>query len=269
MRGRLSVASALTEKAFADRRSPRLEALEALGNPCLARLEDARGERGRPSCRRLSQRLQRPRRSPGARYSVAARRYLRCLTASAHGLMTGPHAEGRRRPKKGSVPSRCSSRFRALRAEAKARDAPRDRAFLFVPFVLGAGLATPRSDVRVSRRNGGYAPAADRGLREGLQRRSRGRRRRDDGRLLVYNNVGIAPPLLRARIFAGLGFCVLPRPERLFIGAVLGYSRRKGPAGTSRSSSSATAPSSSARSSSPARGLSIGWSIVRRRSPTP
>ena len=258
----MSVASALTEKAFDDRRRPDWEALEALGiraSRGLKKLEPheviAMSPLYRSVCNDLAA-------AQAARYSAPLVEYLRGLTASAHSLMYGPHAKDDDDRKKGSVRRAWLVAFpRAVRKRKRAMLLA--TALFFVPFVLGAGLALhdPTFAFRV------VPEAMLRPLTEAYAKGFSSGREAGEGAMMagfyVYNNVGIALRCFALGIFAGLGSAFYLVQNGLFIGAVLGYVASQGAGGNivlfivghGSLELGAIVLAGGA-------GLSIGWSIV-------
>lgn len=160
-----------------------------------------------------------------ARYSAPLVEYLRGLTAAAHGVLYGPHAQRR------SAEDRLQRAWlvafpRAVRAHGRAMLLA--TALFFVPLAIGAALTlkNPTFAFRV-------APEAMlRPLSEAYARGFGEGRDAGEGTLMagfyVYNNVGIALRCFALGIFGGLGSAFYLVQNGLTIGAILGYVASQG-----------------------------------------
>ncbi|MFO0743251.1 MAG: stage II sporulation protein M [Labilithrix sp.] len=258
----MSVASALTEKAFADRRRADWETLEALGVKAsrgLKKLDPTEVVLVSPLYRSVCNDLAA---AQAARYSAPLVEYLLGLTAATHSLVYGPHARGREDERHGSLRRAWLVAFpRAVRA--KKREMLLATALFFVPFVLGAllTLRDPTFAFRV------VPEAMLRPLTEAYARGFGDGREAGDGAMMagfyVYNNVGIALRCFALGIFAGLGSAFYLVQNGLSIGAILGYVASQGAGanigifivGHGSLELGAIVLAGGA-------GLSIGWSIV-------
>jgi len=259
----MSLASALTEKAFAERRRPDWEALGALGAKAqkggIKKLEPADVVRVSPLYRSVCADLAT---AQAARYSAPLVDYLLGLTAAAHGMMYGPHAKRDDEKRKGSMRRAWLVAFpRAVRA--RKREMLLAAALFFIPFTLGAllTLRDPTFAFRV------VPEAMLRPLTEAYSKGFDGGRETGEGALMagfyVYNNVGIALRCFACGIFLGLGSAFYLVQNGLSIGAVLGYVASQGAGGNiglfiighGSLELGAIVLAGGA-------GLSIGWSIV-------
>lgn len=258
----MSAPSALTEKAFADRRRPDWEALEALGVKAsrgLSRLAPEDVVLVSPLYRSVVNDLAAAR---AARYSAPLVEYLLGLTASTHALVYGPHARGDEDERRGSVRRTWLVAFpRAVRA--RKREMLLAAALFFVPFTLGAllTLRDPTFAFRV------VPEAMLRPLTEAYAKGFSEGREAGEGAMMagfyVYNNVGIALRCFALGIFAGIGSAFYLVQNGLSIGATLGYVASQGAGGNigtfivGHGSLELGAIVLAGGS-----GLSIGWSIV-------
>jgi uncharacterized membrane protein SpoIIM required for sporulation len=258
----MSVASALTERAFAERRRADWEALEALGvraSRGLSKLSPEDVVHLSPLYRSVCNDLAA---AQAARYSAPLVEYLLGLTASTHGLIYGPHARGDEDKSRGSVRRAWLVAFpRAVRN--RRREMLLAAALFFVPFALGA-LLTLRDPTFAFR----IVPEAMlRPLTDAYAKGFDGGRESGEGMLMagfyVYNNVGIALRCFALGIFAGLGSAFYLVQNGLSIGAILGYVASQGAGanigvfivGHGSLELGAIVLAGGA-------GLSIGWSIV-------
>lgn len=258
----MALASTLTERAFAERRQKSWDELDSL-----SRKSTQQGLRAlaadevsdlpslyRDVCADLAA-------AQAARYSAPLVDYLRGLTATAHGILYGPHAA---RDRDGSVAVRRTWLVAFPRAVRK-----RWRAMLlatglfFIPLAIGLVLTLrdPSFAFRVAP-EAMLRPLADayaRGFDEG--------RDAGEGTMMagfyVYNNVGIALRCFALGIFGGLGSAFYLVQNGLTIGAILGYVATQGAGanigtfiiGHGSLELGAIVLSGGA-------GLSLGWSIV-------
>ena len=258
----MAVASALTERAFAERRQKGWDELDSL-----SRKSTARGLRAlaaeevselpalyRDVCADLAA-------AQAARYSAPLVDYLRGLTATAHGILYGPHAA---RAREGDVAVRHAWLVAFPRAVRKRRRAMLlATALFFIPLAIGLVLTLrdPSFAFRVAP-EAMLRPLADayaRGFDEG--------RDAGEGTMMagfyVYNNVGIALRCFALGIFGGLGSAFYLVQNGLTIGAILGYVATQGAAanigtfiiGHGSLELGAIVLSGGA-------GLSLGWSVV-------
>jgi uncharacterized membrane protein SpoIIM required for sporulation len=223
----MAVASALTERAFADRRRKSWDALDSL-----SRKSTRRGLRAldpddvaqlpalyRDVCCDLAA-------AQAARYSAPLVDYLRGLTATAHGILYGPHAAKSRDDRMAirqawmvAFPRAVRKRWRAMLLAT---------GLFFIPLAIGIVLTLhdPSFAFRV---------APEKMLRPLAEAYARGF---DDGRdagegtmmagFYVYNNVGIALRCFALGIFGGLGSAFYLVQNGLTIGAILGYVATQG-----------------------------------------
>ena len=259
----MAVASALTEKAFADRRQKSWDELESL-----ARTTSRRGLRKlatddvvrlpslyRDACSDLAA-------AQAARYSAPLVDYLRGLTASAHTILYGPHA--RARGEGGQVrlqhawlvafPRAVRHRWRAMSLAA---------CLFFVPLVIGVVL-TLRDPTFAFR----IAPESMlRPLAEAYKSGFDAGRDAGEGAMMagyyVYNNVGIALRCFALGIFGGIGSAFYLVQNGLSIGAILGYVASQG-AGANIGTFIVGHGSLElgAIVLSGGAGLSLGWSVI-------
>jgi uncharacterized membrane protein SpoIIM required for sporulation len=224
----MSLASTLTERAFADRRQREWDELDALthkaknlGVKKLA-LEDVL--RLSPLYRSVCADLAA---AQAARYSAPLVDYLLGLTAAAHTVVYGPHARGREDGRKGNVRRAWLVAFpRAVRRFK--REMLIATALFFVPFALGCllTLRDPTFAFRV------VPEAMLRPLTEAYAKGFSAGREAGEGAAMagfyVYNNVGIALRCFALGIFGGLGSAFYLVQNGLSIGAVLGYVASQG-----------------------------------------
>ena len=259
----MAVASALTERAFAERRQKSWDDLDSL-----SRKSSRRGIRKldtadvaqlpslyRDVCADLAA-------AQAARYSAPLVDYLRGLTASAHAILYGPHA--RARGEGGEVRIQHAWMFAFPRAIRK-----RWRAMLlatslfFIPLAIGAVLTLrdPSFAFRI-------APEAMlRPLADAYAKGFDAGRDVGEGTMMagyyVWNNVGIALRCFALGIFGGIGSAFYLVQNGLAIGAILGYVASQGAGdnigifivGHGSLELGAIVLSGGA-------GLSLGWSIV-------
>jgi uncharacterized membrane protein SpoIIM required for sporulation len=259
----MTIASALTEKAFADRRRKDWEALDALTIEAqrrgIRRLSAESVVRFSPLYRSVCADLAA---AQAARYSAPLVDYLLGLTAAAHAVLYGPHARGREDGSGGRVRDAWLVAFpRAVRRRRRAMLLA--AALFFVPLALGAALTMrdPTFAFRVAP-EGMLRPLAEayaRGFDDGRQA--------GEGVMMagfyVYNNVGIALRCFALGIFCGLGSALYLVQNGLSIGAIFGYVASQGAGaniglfivghGSLELGAIVLAGGS---------GLSIGWSIV-------
>ena len=217
----MAVASALTERAFSDRRRKSWDALDTLSRKStrlgLRKLDpDDVGQLPalyRDVCSDLAA-------AQAARYSAPLVDYLRGLTATAHGVLYGPHA-ARSREGRGGVRQAWMVAFpRAVRMRWRAMLLA--TALFFVPLAIGVALTLHEPSFA-------YRVAPEAMLRPLTEAYARGF---DEGRdagegtmmagFYVYNNVGIALRCFALGIFGGLGSAFYLVQNGLTIGAILG-----------------------------------------------
>jgi uncharacterized membrane protein SpoIIM required for sporulation len=227
----MSVASTLTEAAFAERRRLEWEELDALSLKAqrrgIRKLEPDEVLRMSPLYRSVCADLAA---AQAARYSAPLVDYLLGLTASAHGVMYGPHARGREDGRKGRVRRAWLVAFpRAVRTHKRAMLLA--AALFFIPFTLGCVLTMrdPTFAFRV------VPEAMLRPLTEAYAKGFDDGREAGDGAFMagfyVYNNVGIALRCFALGIFGGLGSAFYLVQNGLSIGAILGYVASQGAGG--------------------------------------
>jgi uncharacterized membrane protein SpoIIM required for sporulation len=259
----MALASALTEKAFADRRQKSWTELDAL-----SRITTQRGLRKlasedvaklpslyRDACADLAA-------AEAARYSAPLVDYLRGLTASAHTILYGPHA--RARGEGGTIriqhawlvafPRAVRKRWRAMSLAA---------GLFFIPLAIGLGLTLrdPTFAFRIAPESllrpltEAYASGFDAGRDAGEGTMMAG--------YYVYNNVGIALRCFALGIFGGIGSGFYLVQNGLSIGAILGYVASQG-AGANIGTFIVGHGSLElgAIVLSGGAGLSLGWSVV-------
>jgi uncharacterized membrane protein SpoIIM required for sporulation len=224
----MAVASALTERAFADRRRKSWDELDAV-----SRKSQTRGLRTleagdvvklpslyRDVCADLAA-------AEAARYSAPLVAYLRGLTASAHTILYGPHARargegGELRLKHAwlvAFPRAVRKRWRAMSLAA---------GLFFIPLAIGVilTLRDPSFAFRVAPESmlrpltEAYAKGFDAGRDAGEGTMMAG--------YYVYNNVGIALRCFALGIFGGIGSAFYLVQNGLSIGAILGYVASQG-----------------------------------------
>lgn len=224
----MAVASALTEKAFADRRTREWDELGSLVRKArdrgISKLEAAEVVRLSPLYRNVCADLAA---AQAARYSAPLVDYLRNLTAEAHTLVYGPHARSRddagrlaiRQTWLVAFPRAVRKRWRPMLLAA---------ALFFVPFMLGVvfTMRDPTFAFRVVP-EGMLRPLTEayaKGFAEG--------RDPETGMMMagfyVYNNVGIAFRCFALGILGGLGSAFYLVQNGLFTGAVVGYVASQG-----------------------------------------
>lgn len=261
----MSIASALTEKAFAERRRADWEELDALTRAAaekgLRRLATESIFRLSPLYRSVCADLAA---TQAARYSAPLVDYLRGLTAAAHGVMYGPHAAGREDRERARIRHAWLVAFpRAVRR--RKREMLLAAALFFVPLALGVALTwrDPTFAFRI------VPEAMLRPLTEAYAKGFEGGREAGEGAMMagfyVYNNVGIVLRCFALGLFGGIGSAFYLVQNGLSIGALLGYVASQGAGANVGCSSSGTGPWSSARSCSPAdrRSRSAGRSSRR------
>jgi uncharacterized membrane protein SpoIIM required for sporulation len=272
------VASALTEKAFADRRRPEWEDLDVLtlgvqtkGIKKLGAEDVARfSPLYRSVCADLAA-------AQAASYSAPLIEYLRGLTAAAHSVMYGPHAGEQRSDDPSSTTTNNNNNNAGGRVKVKhtwlvafpravrrrKRAMLLSTALFFVPFVIGMllTLRDPSFAFRI------VPEAMLRPLTEAYAKGFDGGREAGEGAMMagfyVYNNVGIALRCFALGVFGGLGSAFYLVQNGLSIGAILGYVASQGAGGnivlfivghgTLELGAIVLAGGS---------GLSLGWSIV-------
>ena len=259
----MAVASALTEKAFADRRQKSWDALDSLSRTMSRRglrklaAEDVANLPSlyRDACADLAA-------AEAARYSAPLVSYLRSLTASAHTILYGPHA--RARGEGGEIriqhawlvafPRAVRQRWRAMSLAA---------GLFFIPLAIGVllTLRDPTFAFRIAPESmlrpltEAYASGFDAGRDAGEGTMMAG--------YYVYNNVGIALRCFALGIFGGIGSAFYLVQNGLSIGAILGYVASQG-AGANIGTFIVGHGSLElgAIVLSGGAGLSLGWSVV-------
>jgi len=255
----MAVASALTERAFAERRRKSWDALDSL-----SRKSTRKGLRSldpddvgqlpalyRDVCSDLAA-------AQAARYSAPLVDYLRGLTASAHGILYAPTRSAGggalRQAWLGAFPRAVRKRWRAMLLAT---------GLFFIPLAIGVLLTLhdPSFAFRV-------APEATlRPLAEAYARGFDEGRDAGEGTMMagfyVYNNVGIALRCFALGIFGGLGSAFYLVQNGLTIGAILGYVASQG-AGANIGTFIVGHGSLElgAIVLSGGAGLSLGWSVV-------
>jgi uncharacterized membrane protein SpoIIM required for sporulation len=224
----MAVASALTEKAFADRRRKSWEELDSLSRKTtqrgLRKLEASEVAQMpslyRDVCADLAA-------AEAARYSAPLVDYLRGLTAAAHTILYGPHARARG---EGGVIRLQHAWLVAFPRAVRKRWRPMALAagLFFLPLALGMILTlrdpsfafrmAPESMLRPLTE--AYAKGFDAGRDAGENAMMAG--------FYVYNNVGIALRCFALGIFGGLGSAFYLVQNGLSIGATLGYVASQG-----------------------------------------
>lgn len=225
----MALASAPTEKAFADRRRRDWEALDALARKAqirgIGKLDGEEVSSLPPLYRNVCADLAA---AQAARYSAPLVDYLRGLTASAHGVLYGPHARrgDARSPRAGvgrawlvAFPRAVRRRWRPMLLAA---------ALFFVPLAIGVALTlrdptfayriVPESELRPLTE--AYARGFEAGREAGTDAMMAG--------FYVWNNVGIALRCFALGVFFGLGSAFYLVQNGLSIGAILGYVASQG-----------------------------------------
>lgn len=215
------VASAPTEKAFAERRRKEWEDLEALIGQANTRgikklhADEVRGlpPLYRNACSDLAA-------AEAARYSAPLIDHLRGLTAAAHGVLYGAHARGDD-AKLGLTKAWLVAFPRAVRR--RWRPMLIATALFFLPLALGFFLTArdgtfayrlvPEAQLRPLAE--AYAKGFEAGRDMGTNTQMAG--------FYIYNNIGIALRCFALGIFAGLGSAFYLVQNGLSIGAILGY----------------------------------------------
>ena len=215
----MTIASAVTERAFSDRRRSDWDELDALTVRArargLARLDHADVVQLAPLYRSVCADLAA---AEAARYSAPLVAYLRGLTAAAHGVVYGPHAAPARGPLRRAwlvaFPRAVRRRRRAMLLAA---------ALFFVPLALGLGLTlrdanlafrvVPEAMLRPLAESYAHGFASGRAPGEGMMMAG----------FYVYNNVGIALRCFALGITGGLGSAFYLVQNGFSIGAILGY----------------------------------------------
>ncbi|HEY8079595.1 MAG TPA: stage II sporulation protein M, partial [Labilithrix sp.] len=256
---RMALASALTEKAFAERRRADWESLDALDRKAqakgVAKLTPAEIASLPPLYRNICADLAA---AQAARYSAPLVDYLRGLTAQTHTIFYGPHARARG----GRIRDTWLYAFpRAVRA--RWRPMLISAALFFVPLAIGFALTVhnptfafrlvPESMLRPLTE--AYAKGFDKARDTSADALMAG--------FYVNNNVGIALRCFALGIFFGLGSVFYLVQNGLFTGAVLGYVTARGAGmniltfivGHSSLELGAIVLAGGA-------GLSLGWSLV-------
>jgi uncharacterized membrane protein SpoIIM required for sporulation len=219
-----ALASALTERAFAERRRGDWEDLDALGRKAssrgLRKLDAAEAAALPPLYRSVCADLAA---AQAARYSAPLLDYLRGLAAQTHTILYGPHARVRRASAHEAwlyaFPRAVRARWRAMLLAA---------VLFFVPLGIGLALTVrdptsafrlvPESTLRPLAE--AYAKGFDAGRDAGTDAMMAG--------FYVNNNVGIALRCFALGIFGGLGSAFYLVQNGLYTGAVLGYVTARG-----------------------------------------
>ena len=223
----MALASALTERAFAERRRADWEALDALDRKAtmkgIAKLDAGEIASLPPLYRNVCADLAA---AQAARYSAPLVDYLRGLTAQTHTIFYGPHAR-RGALRDASARATWLHAFpRAVRARWRAMLL--SSALFFVPLAIGLVLTlrdpsfafrlVPEAMLRPLAE--AYAKGFDAGRDAATDTMMAG--------FYVNNNVGIALRCFALGIFFGLGSVFYLVQNGLFIGAVLGYVTSRG-----------------------------------------
>lgn len=259
----MAVVSALTERAFADRRRKSWEDLDSLSRQSTRRglkTLDASDVARLPAlyrdvCADLAA-------AQAARYSAPMVDYLRGLTATAHTILYGPHA--RLRGEGGEIrlrhawmvafPRAVRHRWRAMLLAA---------GLFFIPLALGVVLTLrdPTFAFRVApeamlrQLSEAYAQGFDKGRDAGEGAMMAG--------FYVYNNVGIALRCFALGIFGGIGSAFYLVQNGLSIGAILGYVASQGAGGNIGTFIIGHGSLElGAIVLSGGAGLSLGWSVI-------
>jgi uncharacterized membrane protein SpoIIM required for sporulation len=220
----VSLASSVTERAFADRRQRDWTELEALSAKRIGKLATEEIERLPPLYRSVCADLAA---AQAARYSAPLVDYLRGLTAQVHTRLYGPHARGRGDGQKLGLRRAWTVAFpRAVRARWRAMLLA--TCLFFLPFALGVvlSLADPTFAFRIVPESmlrpltESYARGFEAGRDAGTDTLMAG--------FYVYNNVGIALRCFALGIFGGLGSAFYLVQNGLFTGAILGYVASQG-----------------------------------------
>lgn len=227
----MAVASALTEKAFAQRRTPEWDELATLVEKVrrrgLRKLDAEEVARISPLYRNICADLAS---AEAARYSGPLVEYLRSLTAETHTIVYGAHARSRDDAGRLDIQRTWLVAFpRAVRK--RWRSMLLATALFFVPFALGVVLTLrdPTFAFRV------VPEAMLRPLTEAYAKGFSEGRAGGEGMMMagfyVYNNVGIAFRCFALGIFGGLGSAFYLVQNGLFTGAVMGYVSAQGAGG--------------------------------------
>jgi len=231
------LASALTEKAFAERRRPEWEELDGLTVEVQRKgIKKLAGEnvfRLSPLYRSICADLAA---AEAANYSAPLIDYLRGLTAAAHSVMYGPHTGEQRGGGGAATTLRGGMKNTWLVAFPRAvrrrkREMLLAAALFFIPFAIGVlfTLRDPSFAFRVAP-EGMLRPLA-----ESYAKGFDGGRDASEGAMMagfyVYNNVGIALRCFALGIFGGLGSAFYLVQNGLSIGAILGYVASQGAGG--------------------------------------
>jgi uncharacterized membrane protein SpoIIM required for sporulation len=223
-----AIASALTERAFADRRQRDWDDLDSLTRKAthrgLKKLEAKDIAKLSPLYRSVCADLAA---AEAARCSAPLVDYLRGLTAAAHTVMYGPHARAREDGGRVSMSRGWLVAFpRAVRQHKVAMWI--STALFFGPFLIGLLLTlrdptfafriVPEAMLRPLA--DAYAKGFDAGRDGGESTMMAG--------FYVYNNVGIALRCFALGIFGGLGSAFYLVQNGLSIGAILGYVASQG-----------------------------------------
>ncbi len=224
----MSLASSVTEKAFAERRREDWDELDALCQKAtlkrLKKLHATEITKLPPLYRSVCADLAA---AEVARYSAPLVEHLRGLTATAHGVLYGPHARAREDGGRLSFGRAWTTAFpRAVRRHWRSMALA--AGLFFVPFALGVVLVLrePTMAYRI------VPEAMLRPLTEAYAKGFDGGRDGGESTMMtgfyVYNNVGIALRCFATGIFGGLGSAFYLVQNGLSIGAVLGYVASQG-----------------------------------------
>jgi uncharacterized membrane protein SpoIIM required for sporulation len=219
----MTVASAVTERAFVERRQREWEELDALVAKRLRALDADEIARLPPLYRAVCADLAA---AEAARYSAALVDYLRAATATAHAILYGPHA---RRRDDGRIALGRAWLVAFPRAVRKRKRAMAIAAALFfVPLALGVVLTLrdPAFAFRIAPESM-LRPLAEAYARGFDQGRAAGESTFMAG-FYVNNNVGIALRCFALGITCGLGSAFYLVQNGLSIGAILGYVASQG-----------------------------------------
>jgi len=226
----VALASALTERAFAERRRPAWDELDALSAKATSSGIGALSPREvtalpalyRDVCADLAA-------AHAARYSAPLVEHLRVLTATAHTLLYGPHASAAADDEGARAASLYDGLVAFPRAvRARWRSMTIAALLFFAPLLLGVALTLhdPAFAFRL------VPEAMLRPLADAYARGFDAGRGSGEGTMMagfyVYNNVGIALRCFALGVFGGLGSAFYLVQNGLSIGAMLGYVTAQG-----------------------------------------
>ena len=230
----MALVSAVTERAFIERREKEWNQLEAI-----VRIVDARGLRhlGPLELRQLSP-LYRDvcadlARAKASHYSPPLLDYLMGLVAHAHGVIYGAHAREGKTARRGEAglfrlrdlysafPRAIRKRWRAMAIAA---------ALFILPFVFGLAMASihPEFAFRVAPED--MLKPLTEAYQKGFDGRGSGENTMMAG-FYVNNNIGIALRCFALGIFGGIGSAFYLVHNGLATGAILGYVASQGAGG--------------------------------------